>query len=184
MKGLQSSGFAQVFNFVNVLVASVVPSSRLSLGILVCEARSQGLDDRHGCEVLRCDEFDPLPAAPDQPIYILLLPLSSLAVRVRRPQQTYHCRSFSSSIMLYNSGSADRRFAKASGKTPSMLPCVPVVRGHLINAGAEFYVQAAMLRSQPSSRSEILMPACRGDAKSRDFVRSTLWCHFFLLLSL
>ncbi len=35
MKSLQSSGFAQVFDLVNVVVAPVIPGSRLSLGVLV-----------------------------------------------------------------------------------------------------------------------------------------------------
>jgi len=47
VKSLQSSGFAQVFDLVDVVVAPVIPGSRLSFRILVGQTRSQCFNDRH-----------------------------------------------------------------------------------------------------------------------------------------
>ena len=47
VKSLQSSGFAQVFNLVDIVVAPVIPGSRLSFRILVGQTRSQCFNDRH-----------------------------------------------------------------------------------------------------------------------------------------
>lgn len=47
VKSLQCSGFAQVFNLVDVVVAPIIPGSRLSFRILVGQTRSQCFNDRH-----------------------------------------------------------------------------------------------------------------------------------------
>ena len=62
VEGLQRAGLAKQLNAVRVLIATVVARARLPLAVLVCEARSQGLDDRLACEVLAGNELDTLPA--------------------------------------------------------------------------------------------------------------------------
>ena len=59
---MQSSGFTEIFDLVDVLVATVVPCAWLAFRVFVGQAGAQSFDDRHGCEVFGCYEFDALPA--------------------------------------------------------------------------------------------------------------------------
>ena len=65
VKCLQGSGFAKVFNLIDVLVASVVAGPRLAFGVLVGKTRAQGFNERHRCELLRCNELEARPAIRD-----------------------------------------------------------------------------------------------------------------------
>lgn len=55
---LECTRLAEIFDLVNVLVATVVSVAWYTLRILVCESASEGLDDSEGGEVLGGYEFD------------------------------------------------------------------------------------------------------------------------------
>ena len=66
MKSLQGSGLAEVFNLIDVVVASVVPCTWLTLRVFVCQARAQSLNHGHRCEIFRSNKLDALPAVCDR----------------------------------------------------------------------------------------------------------------------
>merc|ERR1719445_2055437 len=57
LEGFSGSLMCQEFNFVNDFIASVVPSSRLSFGVLVMQTRSQAIQDRSSSEIFTGDHF-------------------------------------------------------------------------------------------------------------------------------
>ena len=61
MERLEGSSFAQVFNLVDVVVTTVVSGSWLALRVLVCQTRSECLDDWHRSKVLGSDKLNALP---------------------------------------------------------------------------------------------------------------------------
>ncbi len=60
---LERASLAGQFDGVNVLVASIVSSTRVALGVLVGHGRAQGIENGARCEVLRGNEDDGLALA-------------------------------------------------------------------------------------------------------------------------
>ena len=55
---LKRPGLASQFNCVNELIAAVISSTRIPLGVFVGHRRAQSVEDRAGCEVFGSDEND------------------------------------------------------------------------------------------------------------------------------
>jgi hypothetical protein len=78
VEGLESTLLAEKLNLVNVLVATVVPGTRKTLGVLVGHGRPEGVENGPGGDVLRGDEDDGLPL----PLDLIFHDLGDLRVRV------------------------------------------------------------------------------------------------------
>jgi len=61
VEGLESSSLAEQFNGVNVLVTTIVTTSRVALGIFVGHGRAQSVEDSARGNIFRGNEEDRLP---------------------------------------------------------------------------------------------------------------------------
>ena len=62
--GLERSLLRQSLNLIDKLVAAVVSSTRVTLGILIRQTGALQLHDVPACEVLRCNQFNAAVLAP------------------------------------------------------------------------------------------------------------------------
>lgn len=65
VESLEGTLLAEELDLVDVLIATVVPSTRLALGVLVGHGRAKGVEDGTGGDILGGDENDGLPLALD-----------------------------------------------------------------------------------------------------------------------
>lgn len=78
VEGLESTLLAEKLNLVNVLVATIVPGTRETLGVLVGHGRPKGIENGAGGDVLGGDQDDGLPL----PLDLLCHDLGDLRVGV------------------------------------------------------------------------------------------------------
>lgn len=79
-EGLEGTPLAEQLDLVDVLVATVVASTRKTLGVLVGHGRAKSIEDGAGGNVLGGDEDDRLPLTLD----LLVHDLGDLRVRVNK----------------------------------------------------------------------------------------------------
>lgn len=65
VEGRESTSLASRLNGVNVLIATVVTSSRVALGVLVGHGRAKSIENRTGGDVLRGNQDNGFPLALD-----------------------------------------------------------------------------------------------------------------------
>lgn len=78
VEGLEGTLLAEKLDLVNVLVATIVPGARETLGVLVGHGRAESIEDGAGGDVLGGDQDDGLPL----PLDLLGHDLGDLRVRV------------------------------------------------------------------------------------------------------
>ena len=62
---LKRTPLAQCLDLVNMLISTIIPGTRVALGVLVGHGRAKGVENSTGCNILGGDEDDGLALALD-----------------------------------------------------------------------------------------------------------------------
>jgi hypothetical protein len=79
VEGLEGTLLAQKLDPVNVLVAAIVASAGVALGVLVGHGRAKGVEDSAGCDIFGGDEDDGLALALDL-VFLIGVSIATLGI--------------------------------------------------------------------------------------------------------